>query len=1215
MSLRIDRVQLEIEIKGDKSRLELAKLEKEANKIKRAMRGMKEGSNEYIAESKKLSEVQARMQKLHKQIGINNMSITELTKRQRELNAVFKRMTPGTKKYIEYKNELIKINTRLKELRGNAKTAGGALGRMADGVNKYFRLFAGFAGSIFLIGNRLDKAADAFNRYEERVDNLQSLTGLAAKELEFLKETSKDLSTSVTEDGVRITQSAESIIDAYTKMGSQRPELLKNKEALASVTEDSIILAEASKKGLEPAVTALATSLNQFNLEATESRRVINAIAAGSKAGAGDIDFISTAMEKSGTAFNSAKVEIEDSIAAIETLAPKMTEPARAGTQLRNVLIKLQTGADKFNPAVVGMSKSLENLQKEELTVAELTKMFGVENIIAIQTLIDGRSEFERYKVAVTDTNIAIEQATINTDNNNAKLAQSKNRINVAAIALGEKLAPAQLGMSNLLASSIEKLVIIVKWIDEHKKGLIIAASAIAAYMAVTKASEIANSKFISGIKNAVKAVKAFTTALKGNPMGLLAAAAAVAITAFIAFRSELNKSAVSAKKFFETLETEKQQMNDLFDIVKKSKEGSKARKEAIIELNKEYGKYLPNLLTEKSSLEDIEKAQKAANNALIKSIAIKARQQDIEESTKELIESQKEAVENIIDPIKSRKSAQAAGLAFKEYNDIINDSVELLKRINEESLTNSEIIEASRPIKEKELEFIDKYGTDSRALSLATQRSINAFKDQQTAIKEIDQFYTAFIGTLEEVKKATGGADGPGGVGAAFVPDEDTIAKLDERMIKLFRARNKRLSDSNQEQLNAIAVRHVKEIEIVRKAMEDKEISIADGNKRIAEIDSIFQDEFTSAQAKQEKKRLDKILKSKEDHISKLHELELLRQQSFHLSEEEFNNARIQIEKDYQQEVHDLKKELGILSIDELQQIELDKLKELHDQKILNEEAFEKAVTEVNKKYSEIRAEEDRKAREEKLEGIRNTIATAQVVTAAFTDFFGAMKDKELMIAGDNEEEKKKILKKFADKEFIATAAAIAADTAASIMAALTLPPPGGEIAAVARGITGAGQLLVANTERKRVQQLEKGRYDVIGNDDGKKYSVPYTNRLKTGIVNEPVLVGEKPEIVIDPKTTRNILINYPQVRDGIIHARRTAQFQSGDFSAINNESVNPSQVNTNENKELFMKMISVMENWPKELIAYVPKDQTPNIRDNIVELQEIESDAAGGN
>ena len=65
-------------------------------------------------------------------------------------------------------------------------------------------------------------------------------------------------------------------------------------------------------------------------------------------------------------------------------------------------------------------------------------------------------------------------------------------------------------------------------------------------------------------------------------------------------------------------------------------------------------------------------------------------------------------------------------------------------------------------------------------------------------------------------------------------------------------------------------------------------------------------------------------------------------------------------------------------------------------------------------------------------------------------------------------------------------------------------------------------------------------GRYDVIGQQDGKPYNnVPYRNSF-TGIPGRPMLVNETGnEIVIDPYTTRNLQMNYPDIIEGINQAR----------------------------------------------------------------------------
>jgi len=193
-------------------------------------------------------------------------------------------------------------------------------------------------------------------------------------------------------------------------MGSARPELLKNKEALAAVTREAVILAEASGLDLPTATQALAKAMNQFNIPANEAARVINVLAAGSKEGAEAIPGLADAIKVMGTAAAMAGISLEQTVGMIETLAEKGLSGAESGTQLRNVILKLQSEADQFNPKVVGMSKALENLGKANYSAAKLTEMFGLRNQQAAAILIQNREKFEKYTQAVTGTTVAYEQ-------------------------------------------------------------------------------------------------------------------------------------------------------------------------------------------------------------------------------------------------------------------------------------------------------------------------------------------------------------------------------------------------------------------------------------------------------------------------------------------------------------------------------------------------------------------------------------------------------------------------------------------------------------------------------------------------------------------------------------------------------------------------------------------------------------------------------------
>ena len=109
----------------------------------------------------------------------------------------------------------------------------------------------------------------------------------------------------------------------------------------------------------------------------------------------------------------------------------------------------------------------------------------------------------------------------------------------------------------------------------------------------------------------------------------------------------------------------------------------------------------------------------------------------------------------------------------------------------------------------------------------------------------------------------------------------------------------------------------------------------------------------------------------------------------------------------------------------------------------------------------------------------------------------------------------------------------------ATAVAGALAVPPgPGGIAMSIITAALGAIQ--VGYILAQKVPEAATGRYNVIGATDGKAYNnVPYLSSL-TGIPGRAMLVNETGnEIVIDPKTTRNLMVNYPGVISAINYAR----------------------------------------------------------------------------
>ena len=82
-----------------------------------------------------------------------------------------------------------------------------------------------------------------------------------------------------------------------------------------------------------------------------------------------------------------------------------------------------------------------------------------------------------------------------------------------------------------------------------------------------------------------------------------------------------------------------------LFDAVKRTEEGTQGRANAIREINKAYGEYLPYLLSEQSSLKELEAAYKTVNKSLREHAAMKAQTEAINDVLEKAIDKQANAL------------------------------------------------------------------------------------------------------------------------------------------------------------------------------------------------------------------------------------------------------------------------------------------------------------------------------------------------------------------------------------------------------------------------------------------------------------------------------------------------------------------------------------------------------------------------------------------
>ena len=146
----------------------------------------------------------------------------------------------------------------------------------------------------------------------------------------------------------------------------------------------------------------------------------------------------------------------------------------------------------------------------------------------------------------------------------------------------------------------------------------------------------------------ATAAMSRFNAVLSKNAIGAIIALIATAGMAIYQYAKRTKEASTAEEKFTAELIKEQRSLDSLFGALNRSQAGTQERRELIDEINKVYGTYLPNLLTEKSSIDDIREAYILVNKALEKQIAIKIRNAATNEIMENSVNSQAVSLENI---------------------------------------------------------------------------------------------------------------------------------------------------------------------------------------------------------------------------------------------------------------------------------------------------------------------------------------------------------------------------------------------------------------------------------------------------------------------------------------------------------------------------------------------------------------------------------------
>lgn len=392
-----NKVSISVAADTAAARQQINNFGKELNQSKRSVRDLT-AAYEQLDDATKKSSIGQQMQK----------DLQSAIDRYKELEQIQNQVNKNLGKTPN--NNLSGLNSSMSTLTEAADAFGSKFGVSIGSLKKFAGPAAIAITSASAVGSAMVTAEKHAIEFEDALSNLSAITGTTGKDLDALKDR-------IIATGKETHTSFKTIADAYTVVGSKMPALLQNQEGLDAVTRSVITLKKASRMSLEDATNSLTGIMNQMGASFFEADEYINVLAAGSKNGAGNIQYLATAFDQCGTAINTAGLSIQQGTALIEMLAEKQPSASTAGVQLRNVLVKLSTASDEYNPKVVGLTTALQNLSKKTGDTSFMVKMFGAENMAAAIQLANNAVKVRNLTKAVTGTTEAHKQAAIQVNN------------------------------------------------------------------------------------------------------------------------------------------------------------------------------------------------------------------------------------------------------------------------------------------------------------------------------------------------------------------------------------------------------------------------------------------------------------------------------------------------------------------------------------------------------------------------------------------------------------------------------------------------------------------------------------------------------------------------------------------------------------------------------------------------------------------------------
>ena len=1137
MSLKIDRVQLEIVIGNDQARKRMREIDDEIRNLNTQVRKMKKEGADTSAQEARIKTLRIEYDKLTDQIGLTGLSLRELRNRQRELNAILQQTPGDSPLYKQYKKQLDDVNNRMRELRGNAKQTESTLSKFANGFNKFLPLIASFAASITGTVLTFRRLAEEVAQMDDIYSDVMKTTGLTRDEVLSLNEEFKKLNTRTSReelnllarDAGKLGLSARKDVLDFVEAGNQINVALGEDLGEGAIREIGKITEvfrlstkELDELDLKGRMLSVGSAINELGSSSTANEAYLvnftqrlGGVASQAGISVQSILGYAAALDQSGQAVEMSATALQRFIMSI------MGDPVKfaqiAGVEVKKFSDLLSSDA---NEAIKMVLRSLSEQGGFQQLIPIFQEM-GLDGARAVGVLSALATNIEKVDEAQRISNEAFSEATSLTDEYNvknenmmARLEKARQKFQEARLELGERLNPALLQSTNIMTYLIRILPDVFNWFEKYGGILIRVTALILAYNAGIKAQTLwtklalvektklvaaniretasmiaLNLRYIAGsrsIGDFNKSMKALWATMKMNLWGaVIAGLTAVGFLIYELikrnrqFTNQAEAMVEVNKKIADSVGRERGELEQLLRIARNETISKEEREKAIRRLNEISPQYLGNLSLENINTQAATDAVKEYTEALMQN----AREKAVSEKISELYAKQMELEMKVADENRKIEADKAKG-----------------------------------------------FWKSNKLLQSAYQVRLNNFEKEKKIVTQQIEAYQKLGETLIKNRKDTGGNiivdEDPDIIVGGYTPNSDNDTN------------NKNKKDVMKSREESLREQYRRDLLLFKQSLLDKQISEEEYNKLAYQLDldllklrRALYEEFGEDTTEIDLEITDKTIAE----VNRRHKLQ---QEEVKKNEQEIAAIQKDAEETKAKEEEQRLKDAE------------DRIRHVMESIAQGHEHLFELLFELNNEWLNDFLEKHGVAASRIAETGNNILMTAANFNKAEEMAVERRYNKMIKAAGNNsrkvqqlEEEKEKKLHevraKYADKQFIITVAQVIASTAVSAMEAFkamagipVVGPALGAVAAAAAVAYGASQIAVAKQQRDAAKEgYRTGGYTGQGDD-----------RDEAGIVHRNEFVNTA-DAVRNPHVKRFLDVFDVAQKNGTIRMLNTSQ------------------------------------------------------------------------